>query len=70
MRIQATSADTTESSSTPEPTPSSATRSPEPTLEELRRMLEPGWDPTLQWDGTPALTSELTVISPSRPPTV
>jgi hypothetical protein len=41
--------------------------SPEPTLEQLRRMLEPDWDPTLQWDGTPALTSELTIHTPSRP---
>lgn len=40
----------------------------EPTLEQLRRMLEPDWDPTLQWDATPALTSELTITTPSRPP--
>lgn len=48
--------------------PAAVEQSREPTLEQLRRMLEPDWDPTLQWDGTPALTSELTIHTPSRPP--
>jgi hypothetical protein len=52
----------------PEPMPIEPSRRRSPTREELRRTLEPDWDSSLQWDGTPALTSGTTLTIPSRPP--
>lgn len=57
----------------PTPTPETPLTAPSgkrsPTVEEPRRMLEPDWDPTKQWQGRPALTSDLTLTVRSRPST-
>jgi hypothetical protein len=48
--------------------PSSAPPAPHdfPTLEEMRAMLDPRWDVTKQWDGTPAFTQGALLVTSTR----